>query len=414
MRRTRRAVVALACATCAVAVLAPSAGAQGAPSPPGGDQPDPPPGEGLSAAVAAMPLRSAALDRAEAALADLEASRRADLERLSVVSGELETSIAEATALSGLVTRRDAQLDKAEQAHARAREALRVVAVEWFVTGFGAMDGLDPALTAAERDELAHHYVLSEAAALAALEDEEALSAHVASVRAERELLAGQLRDVEGRRGRLEQERDRLVQSIQDAERRLPELERRVVEEQMAARVDGTDLSATALDAYWRAQRTLGLLSPRCGVPWWVLAGIGRVESRHGTYRGASLATDGTVDPPIYGPHLDGSNSAFAIVPDTDGGLLDGTATTDRAVGPMQFLPSTWRRFGTDGDGDGVADPQNVFDAAVSAGVYLCRSGPLDSEPRLRAALLTYNRSNPYVDSVLAHGRSYLDRLPLR
>src|SRR5690606_9461317 len=254
VRRARRAVVALACATCAVAVLAPSAGAQGAPSPPGGDQPDPPPGEGLSAAVAAMPLRSAALDRAEAALADLEASRRADLERLSVVSGELETSIAEATALSGLVTRRDAQLDKAEQAHARAREALRVVAVEWFVTGFGAMDGLDPALTAAERDELAHHYVLSEAAALAALEDEEALSAHVASVRAERELLAGQLRDVEGRRGRLERERDRLVQSIQDAERRLPELERRVVEEQMAARVDGTDLSATALDAYWRAQ----------------------------------------------------------------------------------------------------------------------------------------------------------------
>lgn len=424
MRPRRRGLAALVCALGALGVLAPGAAAQDPAPPPGsgsdaaapegGPVGDPPPGEGLSAAVAALPLESAALDRAREELRRVEERRREDLERLEALSTELDGLASETAALRGLVGRRDAQLEKAADAHATAREALRGIAVEWFVTGFGALEGLDPALTAAERDQLSHQYVISEAAALAALADAETLAARVAQLRAERDQLGSQLADREARTARLASERDDRVQSVQDAERRLPSLERRVVVEQMSARVEGTDLSATALDAYWRAQRTLALLSPRCGVPWWVLAGIGKVESRHGTYRGSSLAVDGMVDPPIYGPYLDGSHTAFAIVPDTDRGLLDGTASTDRAVGPMQFLPGTWRIVGTDGDGDGMADPQNLFDAAVSAGVYLCRSGPLDVEPRLRGALLTYNRSNPYVDSVLAIGRSYLDQVPVR
>jgi membrane-bound lytic murein transglycosylase B len=146
-----------------------------------------------------------------------------------------------------------------------------------------------------------------------------------------------------------------------------------------------------------------------------VLAGIGRTESQHGTYRGSQLGTDGSVDPPVYGPYLDGRHAQFAIVPDTDGGAIDGTAATDRAAGPMQFLPGTWRRFGTDGDGDGEDDPQNLFDAAASAGAYLCHSGPgLTDEARLRSALLTYNRSVVYVDVVLRRGRDYADLLALR
>jgi membrane-bound lytic murein transglycosylase B len=81
----------------------------------------------------------------------------------------------------------------------------------------------------------------------------------------------------------------------------------------------------------------------------------------------------------------------------------------------MQFLPGTWRTVGRDGTGDGVADPQNLYDAALSSGVYLCRSGPsLDTdEARLRAAYLTYNRSLEYVDIVLDHAHGYRDAVPL-
>jgi len=61
--------------------------------------------------------------------------------------------------------------------------------------------------------------------------------------------------------------------------------------------------------------------------------------------------------------------------PDTDGGMLDGDTTWDRAVGPFQFIPSTWARWKADGNADGVADPQNIEDAALAAGRYLCAGG---------------------------------------
>ena len=172
-------------------------------------------------------------------------------------------------------------------------------------------------------------------------------------------------------------------------------------------------MSVLALDAYWRAERFIALTDPECRLSWHVLAGIGRTESRHGTYRGATLGPDGVVAPPIYGPDLDGSNT-FAVVPDSDGGRLDGTARTDRAVGPMQFLPGTWRTVGTDLTEDGNADPQNLFDAAAAAGVYLCRSGPgLDDASRRRSAVLTYNRSQEYADIVEQRRQEYAERVPL-
>jgi len=52
---------------------------------------------------------------------------------------------------------------------------------------------------------------------------------------------------------------------------------------------------------------------------------------------------------------MDGSLAATAVVVDSDGGALDGDARYDRATGPMQFLPGTWRSIGADGNGDGVA-----------------------------------------------------------
>jgi membrane-bound lytic murein transglycosylase B len=185
-----------------------------------------------------------------------------------------------------------------------------------------------------------------------------------------------------------------------------------VTSARLNATVDGTDISTIALDAYWRAQQALRLTDPGCRVSWWALAGIGRTESRHGTYLGSEVAPDGAVTPPILGPPLDGTNG-FRVVADSDGGALDGDATTDRAVGPMQFLPSTWRTVGRDGTGDGRADPDNVYDAALGAGAYLCRSGDLSGEQGLRAAYLTYNRSLTYVDTVLGFAHGYRDALPL-
>jgi hypothetical protein len=98
-----------------------------------------------------------------------------------------------------------------------------------------------------------------------------------------------------------------------------------------------------------------------------------------------------------------------ARIPDSDGGRWDGDTTWDRAVGPMQFIPTTWRTLGRDGNGDGVADPDNLFDAAVSAAGYLCLSGggSLADPARLRQAVYSYNHSWAYVDTVLGWARLY-------
>jgi hypothetical protein len=77
-------------------------------------------------------------------------------------------------------------------------------------------------------------------------------------------------------------------------------------------------------------------------------------------------------------------------------------------VGPMQFIPSTWRRLGRDGNHDGVADPNNLFDAATSAAAYLCLAGgDLTDRDGLRRAVYAYNHSWRYVDAVLGWASTY-------
>jgi membrane-bound lytic murein transglycosylase B len=160
------------------------------------------------------------------------------------------------------------------------------------------------------------------------------------------------------------------------------------------------------LDAYVKASTGIEAVHPSCGLHWSVLAGIGRTESRHGTHGGAVVQSSGVVSRPIIGIPLDGTNQT-AVIPDTDGGALDGDAVHDRAVGPMQFIPGTWRSLGLDGDGDGTADPQNIYDAAMAAANLLCRSGPLDSDDRLRRAFLRYNNSRAYAEQVLERTHGY-------
>jgi membrane-bound lytic murein transglycosylase B len=178
-----------------------------------------------------------------------------------------------------------------------------------------------------------------------------------------------------------------------------------VADARLEARVIGLDFSFVVLDAYVKAAAGIALFHPSCGLRWQALAGIGRTESQHGTYGGAVVGPDGNVSKPIIGIPLDGENGTVGIL-DTDGGALDGDTVHDRAVGPMQFIPSTWRALGLDGNGDGRADPQNVYDAALSAANLLCRVGPLDDDG-LRRALLRYNNSTAYVDVVLDRSRGY-------
>ncbi|GGW89745.1 lytic transglycosylase [Streptomyces malachitofuscus] len=157
-------------------------------------------------------------------------------------------------------------------------------------------------------------------------------------------------------------------------------------------------IPATVLDAYKKAEAALREKKPGCNLPWQLLAAIGKVES--GQARGGRVSADGTTLSPILGPQLDGNG--FALIKDTDNGAYDGNSTYDQAVGPMQFIPSTWAWAGRDGNGDGREDPNNIYDAALSAGHYLCRNGwDLSDRGDLRKAILSYNNSTDYLNTVL-------------
>ena len=175
----------------------------------------------------------------------------------------------------------------------------------------------------------------------------------------------------------------------------------------LLAQVDGVEFPLVALDAYFRAARAAATERPTCKVEWWGLAGISRVEGRHGTYGGTRLMANGDTDRRIIGIQLNGTRST-AVIGDSDDGTLDGDASFDRAVGPMQFIPQTWRRFEADGNEDGTSSPFNLYDATLAAATYLCTSSSgLDGDPGLRAAYFSYNHSVLYVDSVLGYARQY-------
>ncbi|MFE5239798.1 MULTISPECIES: lytic transglycosylase domain-containing protein [unclassified Streptomyces] len=158
-------------------------------------------------------------------------------------------------------------------------------------------------------------------------------------------------------------------------------------------------IPSTVLAAYRNAERAIGRSDPGCRLPWQLLAAIGKVESGHAS--GGRVDTAGTTLTPILGPVLNGAG--FANIPDTDGGAYDGDTRYDRAVGPMQFIPSTWAHWGADGNGDGRKDPGNIVDASLAAGHYLC-AGTRDLSVRadLDRAILSYNHSDTYLRTVLS------------
>ncbi|EOM76100.1 hypothetical protein Rrhod_2466 [Rhodococcus rhodnii LMG 5362] len=172
-----------------------------------------------------------------------------------------------------------------------------------------------------------------------------------------------------------------------------------------------TDVSAGGippilLDAYQNAERILAETQPGCNMYWTLIAGIGRVESTHANH--GKVDEHGTMIEPVIGLRLDGSLPGSAVIHDTDGGALDGDPLYDRAVGPTQFLPQTWQAYAMDGNGDGDADPQNVYDSAVTTGNYLCDGG-LDMRDPIQAAKAVhrYNNSAAYVANVMAWSTGY-------
>jgi hypothetical protein len=168
-----------------------------------------------------------------------------------------------------------------------------------------------------------------------------------------------------------------------------------------------TEIPLVALEAYALAEVTVARTTPACGLRWTTLAGIGRNESNHGRTGGAALTTDGRSVPAIYGPALNGT-AGNKEIKDTDRGQLDGDSTWDRAVGPMQFIPSTWNRYAVDADNSGTADPHDLHDAALAAANYLCAGGRnLATAEGWWAAILAYNNVQTYAQNVFNAANNY-------
>lgn len=168
-------------------------------------------------------------------------------------------------------------------------------------------------------------------------------------------------------------------------------------------------IPAAALAAYQRAETVINSADKSCNITWQLIAAIGRVESDHGRFGGNVLNDDGVATPGIYGIPLDGTNNTKAIS-DTDAGVYDNDPEWDRAVGPMQFIPSTWQVVGVDADDDASRNPQDIDDAALAAAVYLCSGdGDLSTVAGQRDAVFRYNHSDAYVDLVLKVMNAYLE-----
>ncbi|CAM2864402.1 lytic transglycosylase domain-containing protein [Mycobacterium intermedium] len=178
-------------------------------------------------------------------------------------------------------------------------------------------------------------------------------------------------------------------------------------------RAPALEMPVVALEAYAYAARVAEVENPKCHLAWTTLAGIGMVESHNGTYRGATIAPNGDVRPPIRGVRLDGTGGNLRIV-DTEASELAGEEALERAKGPMQFISETWRLYGVDANNDGVADPDNIDDAALSAAGYLCWRGKDLSTPRgWITALKAYNNSGVYARAVRDWATAYAAGHPL-
>jgi membrane-bound lytic murein transglycosylase B len=327
--------------------------------------------------------------------------------------GDLSDLLTARNRLQGQLNSAERRRDKAQAHLAETREKLKGLAVDQYMHS-GLSDDLDGVLDPGRANDVGSQRVLVQtvnqdrlidAAQTSALLDEQSNLATTTGA---------ELDDVSRRTTAAETARDQAGadrdQADKDREALLPQLAQRkqaVADARLTAGVTGLDFTLVVFNAYVRAAREMAIEQPTCGIRWTALAGIGKTESHHGTFDDATVDANGNETKPIYGVSLDGSNGNAAIA-DTDGGALDGDPDGDRATGPMQFIPSTWVRVERDGDGDGTADPQNYYDAALTAAVYLCRQGPgLDTDDGLRRAFRSYNNLDSYIETVLSRTHFY-------
>jgi membrane-bound lytic murein transglycosylase B len=336
------------------------------------------------------------LDQASAELSNTQtllASSTAELTRLHLEDTRLTVQLAEQT-----TRKKDATMSRAA-----ARAGLRALAVDSYVHG-------EPDATAMVDVNVATQLMANRTLTQAVSEEQvtklqtasDAVDSALGTITADlvaRTTGRQRIAVVQASREQATADEERLTAALAE---RQSDLDRARV----TATVVGEDFALVALDAYWKAANAIAADDPSCGIPWWALAGITRSESRHGTYGGARLLANGDVDRVIVGIPLDGTNDT-AVIADTDGGAYDGDPVYDHAVGPMQFIPSTWRRWAQDGNGDRVTSPNNIYDAALAAAHYLCASGPMQTDDDMRRGFLSYNHSDSYATTVLSYAKTY-------
>lgn len=199
-----------------------------------------------------------------------------------------------------------------------------------------------------------------------------------------------------------------LKKKAEDAAQKVLTLRARVFAESPLYIADKVGVPLIALDAYQKAS-VWARTTQGCDIEWWGLAGTGRAESNHGM-GGGGMYPNGDTIRPIRSIALDGS--ASDTIHDSDNGVLDGNPVWDHAVGPMQFIPTTWRGYAAaydlDANKDGVENPNNIYDAARATAAYLCRnSRNHTTDEGLRRAYFSYNHVNRYVELCLRYAREY-------
>lgn len=358
----------------------------------------------------------------DAAARAAEAGRRRAMAELRAAEAELgvarETEAGAAERLRGLDAKvrqaeaRLAQRSADEQAAAarlaETRGRIRDLAVAQYLSGGSAGPSVHYVTRARSAEDLARRGSL-----LSAASDfqRSVATTYERAKKAASEQIAADIRGLEAANAERAQAAAELQAASEQVRLRSGEVEHRRLLLDLppaTAPVGASDIPRLFVDAYRRAEDAMRREAPPCRLSWTAIAAIGKVESDHGRFRGAQLGLNGDLLPPIVGIRLDGT--ASATITDTDGGQLDGDTAYDRAVGPMQFIPSTWARVARDGNGDGLSNVHNAYDAALGSADYLCRSVPngrLDLEEGLRAAFFSYNRSHAYVDMVLTWVRTY-------
>jgi prefoldin subunit 5 len=218
-----------------------------------------------------------------------------------------------------------------------------------------------------------------------------------------------EIADVTDTIGALTSEIAALTNTRADVEKGLPAKIAAAQRTRLLASVIDIRFPLINLDAYMKAAALTRAEDPDCSIRWELLAGIAFIESSHGRHGGATIEPTGDITGNlIFGPLLDGSNPGYAVITDTDDGLLDGNDEYDRAIGPFQFIPSTWEVVGGDGDRNGVSDPHNLYDAGLAAGRYLCAASSLRSDESVEASVLSYNSSERYLANVTANAGFYI------